>query len=165
MKTANLTTQTSKPAELVPFYLKLKKILVPIDFSPASLKALNYAIPFADQFGASITLLHVLENQPFPSYAPFEMEHTRLSEVSRDLSKEKLKKLYPKLVGASGIKVRTIVHEGKPYEVINKVAQEIHADVIIMATHGFTGLKHAVLGSTTERVVRFATRPVLTVRN
>jgi len=156
---------SNKTLELVPFYLNLKKILVPIDFSDASHKALKFAIPFAEQFGASITLLHIVEHYSYPKHAPFEMEHTRLLETVRERSKKKLNALYPKLVGASGIKVKTLVREGRSFEEINKLAKQMNADLIIMATHGRTGIKHVILGSTTERVVRHATCPVLTVRD
>jgi universal stress protein A len=166
----NVTEKTKSPSEtieLVPFYLKIKKILVPIDFSKASQKALRYAIPFAAQFEASITLVHVMDHPVEPSFMPlaFDLERVRLLQTVREKAQKKLKELYPSLVGASGIKVRTIVLEGKAYQEIVNTAEKLHSDLIIMATHGFTGLKHAVLGSTTERVVRHATCPVLTVRD
>lgn len=155
----------SKSLELVPFYLKLKKILVPIDFSDASKKAFQYAIPLADQFGASVTLLYIVETHPELSYAPFDMERVRMNEIAHERSEKKLKELCPDLGGKSGIKFKTVVRDGRAYEEITKAAEEINADLIVMATHGYTGLKHTVLGSTTERVVRYAKCPVLTVRD
>lgn len=141
---------------------KLKRILVPIDFSEASLKALRYAVPFAEKFGATIYLLHVLE----PSFLVGDVENLGLAIPQRELAESTREKLLSlaaqeieELVPV-GIEVRM----GTAYDRIAALAKELDVDLIMIATHGYTGLKHILLGSTAERVVRHAPCPVMTVR-
>lgn len=151
---------------LVPSLLKLKKILVPVDFSDFSKKALHYALPFAEQFDASITLLHVVEPVIYPvDYAvvPPAMEDANLA-LARE-AREKLARLGQENIEANHLRAETIVVTGHPYQEITRIAKERNIDLIILATHGYTGLKHVYLGSTAERVVRHAPCPVLTVRD
>lgn len=140
--------------------LHLKNILVPIDFSENGKQALRYAVPFAKQFGAKITLLHVIE----PTYYP--MEYVYLADDTRDLAKIAKKKLsaLSRKIG-SGCFNEALVRVGSPFHEINSAGSELKSDLIIIATHGHTGLKHVVLGSTAERVVRHAPCPVLVVRS
>jgi nucleotide-binding universal stress UspA family protein len=148
----------------VPARLKLKKILVPTDFSKFSSKALRYATEFATQFGASITLLHVVEPIAYPpesGYAPVEIE--AVETTWRKDAKRKLEELGRKVVQPP-LTARAVVRFGSPYHEITALAKEEGVDLIILATHGYTGLKHVFLGSTAEKVVRHAPCPVLTVR-
>ena len=142
--------------------LKLKRILVPIDFSPASIKALKYAVPLAEQFGASICLVHVVEQASFANdlqNVPLAVPDEKLASIAKEhlisLSKKVIKKLIP---------VFPHTRIGKPFVEIATLAQTQNIDLIVIATHGHTGLKHALLGSTTEKVVRHAPCPVLVVR-
>jgi nucleotide-binding universal stress UspA family protein len=150
-------------AGLMPALLHIKSVLVPLDFSPSSEKALAYAVAFARQFGAKLTLLHVVEPVATPDFAdsfPLVMENDKvkgecqrhLERVQRDLQIE------PKLVE------KVLVRHGRSFHEIADAARTLKADLIIISTHGYTGLKHALLGSTTERVVRHAPCPVLVVR-
>ena len=148
--------------ELVPALLKLKSLLVPIDFSEESRKALRYAVPFAHQFGAKLTLLYVVEAVAFPDFAyyPLAMEDDKAvkaaeSELKVLCAKEKID---PALIE------KTLVRVGKSYEEIVGAARGLKVDLIIIATHGYGGMKHLLLGSTAERVVRHAPCPVLVVR-
>jgi universal stress protein A len=149
---------------LVPARLNLKKILVPIDFSEPSKKALKYAIPFAEQFGATITLIHVVEQSEYPAFIPLKMEHDRLLLTAKEEAEQRLGQLHQQLFSRARLSKKVIVQRGKPYEEIAKAARKMRADLIIIATHGFTGLKHVLLGSTAERVVRYSKCPVLTIR-
>ena len=158
--------QAATPAviELVPARLKLKKILVPTDFSKFSAKALHYATEFAEQFGAAITLVHVVEPIVYPSesgYTAVEIE--TVQTTWRKDAKRKLEELGRKSIKPP-LTARTVVRCGSPYHEITTLAKEEDADLIILATHGYTGLKHVFLGSTAEKVVRHAPCPVLTVR-
>jgi nucleotide-binding universal stress UspA family protein len=135
---------------------KIEKVLVPVDFSDCSKKALEYAIPFAKQFGAELNLLHVLEPYPaVPEMAPFDAD--TIEDAHREMA------LLQKAVGK---KVRTTStwRNGTPYREIPEAARELGADLIIISTHGHKGLARMVLGSTTEKVVRYAPCPVLIVR-
>jgi universal stress protein A len=135
---------------------KIEKILVPVDFSDCSKKALEYAIPFAKQFGAELHLVHVLEPFPaVPEMAPFDPD--TIEDAHRDMAS---------LEKAVGKKVRTtaLFRDGTPHREIAEAARELGADLIIISTHGHKGLARMVLGSTAEKVVRYAPCPVLIVR-
>ena len=141
---------------------QLKRILVPIDFSDSSLKALRYAVPFAEKFGATIYLVHVLE----PPFLASNIENLGLAIPQRELAQSTREKLLS--LAAQEIEelvpVSAEVRTGRAFDQIAAVAKELDVDLIIIATHGYTGLKHILLGSTAERVVRHAPCPVLTVR-
>ncbi len=153
-----------KIIDLVPSLIKLKIILVPLDFSPPARKALQYAISFAEQFDAKITVLNVVEPAIYPTelgYVPVEIEslHKTMHNAAREkLTEMAQKDIPPRFLG------ETLVRVGTPYHEIVQVAQETKADLIVIATHGYTGIRHVLLGSTAERVVRHAPCPVLTVR-
>ena len=142
---------------------RLKKILVPIDFSECARKALRYALPFAREFGAQVVLLHVI--QPAYDYGS-EFGPTAYPELEsewRERSEAKLKALAGTELG-EGSASQTFVRVGQPAEEILAAAAALDVDLIIISTHGRTGLKHVLLGSQTEMVVRRAPCPVLTVR-
>lgn len=141
---------------------KLKRILVPIDFSESSLKALRYAVPFAERFGATIYLVHIIETSFFIADVQniaLALPQSKLVENAR----EKLFSLADREI-AEIVPVSIQVRPGKPFDQIAATAKELDVDLIIIATHGYTGLKRVVLGSTAERVIRHAPCPVLTVR-
>ncbi len=143
---------------------RLKKILVPLDFSDSSKKALSYARPFAEQFGAEITLLHVVERAATSESYYFIPPGLEEANVRREQDlRTKLCELREQEIGAE-IRGDTLVQFGQPCHEIVRVAENEQADLIILSTHGYTGLKHALLGSTAERVVRRAPCPVLVVR-
>jgi universal stress protein A len=140
--------------------MKFSRILVPTDFSDRSLRALEYAIDFGRTWNAELLIVNVVE----------PIRHTRLiSDVSELLENRRAEAAeeLAKLEGQTKQHYRNCrseVHFGIPFEVIAKVAKTVEADLIIIATHGHTGLSHMFLGSVAERVVRIAQCPVLTVR-
>jgi nucleotide-binding universal stress UspA family protein len=143
--------------------LKVKNIVVPIDFSAESQKALQYASKLASQFGATLKLIHVVEPTPFINDLPNVVLTRSDQEIAKEsrirlqaLAKDEIDELIP---------VQTGVRIGKPYHEIASFAKVTDADLIVISTHGYTGLKHTLLGSTAERVVRYATCPVLVVRD
>ena len=139
--------------------LSVKTILVPLDFSDESRKALAYAAPFARQFGAEIVLLHVVEPVATPDFAksfPLALDNEKLMNAARD-QLDHISRL-------EGVRGKTLVRYGRSFQEIAGAARGLKADLIILSTHGYTGLKHVLLGSTTERVVRHAPCPVLVVR-
>jgi nucleotide-binding universal stress UspA family protein len=142
--------------------IRLKKILVPVDFSAASKQALKYAIAFAAQFKATLLLLHVVEFNLVGS----EFGALDLSLIENDLNENAAKQLQTLVdhdIGSRAV-VETLVRSGRPYYEIVETAKTCEADLILIATHGHSGLAHVLLGSTVERVVRHAPCPVLTVR-
>ncbi len=160
-KEAQLPGTSSGPAPAVLTEFKLKKILVPVDFSDCSNKALQYAIPFAKQFNAKLILLYVVQPYlPVPEFPMVDVEPV-LRQI-RETGKKELEKLQ-RTVG-NKIPLEIALREGTPYlEIINAV-KELGIDLIILSTHGRTGLAHIFIGSTAERVVRHAGCPVLVVR-
>lgn len=141
----------------------LKKILVPVDFSKCSLKALTYALAFAKQFKAEITLLYVVQPYYVPGDYAGGLDYAALEKEIEDSSEQRLNELAKKVIGKKAA-YHVLLEVGRPVDEITRTADELNTDLIIIATHGHTGLKHVVLGSTAENVVRHAPCPVLTVR-
>lgn len=142
--------------------LALKNILVPIDFSDCSKKALCYALPLAKEHQAAITLLYVAP----PAYGAAEytgVDYAQLIETIRVGGEKELNKWAADEVFA-GISTETVVRVGSPAPEIVKVARELPADLVVISTHGRTGLKHVFLGSVVEQVVQRAPCPVFVVR-
>jgi len=142
---------------------RLKKILVPIDFSDCAKKALQYAIPLARHHQAAITLLYVASR---PNYSGSEFTGLDYPALEADLvatGEKDLCALAEKEVQAS-VPVETLVRAGLPVVEIIDAAKSLKSDLIVISTHGRTGLKHVFLGSVAEHVVRAAPCPVLVVR-
>lgn len=139
---------------------KINSILVPIDFSTPSLKAFKYALDYAKEFHAKVTLLHVLEVLAVPEFAtyPIVPDSDRMEAVKR-----KLTQLATRRGAAPGVLAAVKVRTGVPFKEITRAAESLKIDLIVIATHGYTGLAHVLLGSTAERVVRHARCPVLVV--
>lgn len=143
--------------------LSLKRILVPTDFSPHSRKAFRYAVDLARTFSGGIVLLHVIDTRIVdnvyrihalaPEKARTEMRQSAETAMREMLSRE----THP------GVAVEKQFVEGIPSVEIKRVAGELSADLVVIGTHGATGLVQLLYGSTAEGVVRAAPCPVLTV--
>ncbi len=142
----------------------LHRILVPIDFSEHSRNALKYAIPFAEFFRASIDLIYVVEPTIYPADFSFgQIGFPNVEEELRTRGGQELDTLLQDEI-AGRVPARRVVRTGKPFYEINQYALEERIDLIIIATHGHTGVEHMLFGSTAEKVVRKAPCPVLVVR-
>jgi universal stress protein A len=141
---------------------KPQRVLVPVDFSDNCKEALPYALQFAQQFGARIYLVHIIEPSPMlPDVRdlPLALSDKEVAlKIRGDL--EVLAEHHFK----GAIPVESIVRTGKAHQAIVDLADELRVELIVISTHGYTGLKRTLLGSTTERVVREAHCPVLVVR-
>lgn len=144
----------------------LNRILVPVDFSAHSEKAVHYATTLANKFGARLSLIHVVED-PFvtgawqaEAFVPNIPELLDEMIKAADTHMGELKKH----LAANGFVVETTIIKGQPARAIVEQASMGKYDLIVMGTHGRTGLSHALLGSVAERVVQKAPCPVLTVR-
>jgi nucleotide-binding universal stress UspA family protein len=141
---------------------QLQTILVPVDFSKPSVLAIRSASELASVAGATLCILHVLDQRFFVN--DLDKALTGKSEDSaRAHAKQDLARLAKSEV-APLVPTFLDVRQGKPYVEIVKAARERKVDLIVMPTLGLTGLKHAVLGSTAERVMRHAHCPVLVLR-
>jgi len=141
-----------------------KKILVGTDFSEASDEARRVAIELARRLGAELEIVHVEE--PIPAYAFAEgalLDLPRLQEEVRTWAERQLEDL-ARGARASGVSTTTAVLLGVPANTIVEAARTERADLIVLGTHGRTGLERVLLGSVAERVVRNAPCAVLTVR-
>ena len=155
-----LMEASSHTEAISPF--KLKTILVPIDFSDCSKKALRYALPLAQTHGAKITLAYAVP----PAYGAGEfiaVDYAQMDEDMRITGQRELDKLVADEVHGQA-PTDTMVTIGSPAYVIPEAAKKTQADLIVISTHGRTGLKHVFLGSVAEQVVQRAPCPVLVVR-
>lgn len=141
----------------------VKNILVPVDFSESSKRALEYALPLAEKLGATLTLIHVIEPRITPEDFMLGTETDVVDAQWIKSARNMLDSLRQEKI-QTDINSMSIVTKGKPWQQIIATAKAVAADLIIIATHGRTGLKHVFLGSTAECVVRHAHCPVLTVR-
>jgi nucleotide-binding universal stress UspA family protein len=137
-------------------HVSLKRILVPLDFSDPAMSSLSYAAGLGQSFGAELVLLYVAEPPPF---APDLSDSHGYEEKVTAHAQAQLDVLTQEYLGR-GIATRDVVRFGRPATQIAAAAHDEDVDLIIMATHGRSGIKHLV-GSVTEKVVRLATRPVL----
>jgi nucleotide-binding universal stress UspA family protein len=138
-------------------------ILVPVDFSTPGREALAYAVAFAARCEAKLLVLHVVEI-PYVGSGLGEIELPPVEADIREPVAENLARMVNEIV-AGRVPVETLTRTGQPWFEITEAARELRADLVIVGTHGYTGLKHVLMGSTAERVVRHAPCPVLVVRN
>jgi universal stress protein A len=141
---------------------RIKRILVPVDFSECSRKALQYAVPLAKEHKAAITLLYAIAP---PAYVGGEFGTVpyQFEVETRANSEKKLAELIADEVRGE-VSADTLVRSGPPANEIIQAAKELSSDLIVISTHGYTGLTHVFLGSVAEHVVRLAPCPVLVVR-
>jgi len=141
---------------------RFRRIVCPTDFSPTAERALELATEMAKAFGAELVLLHVVPLMNYPTRGlSIAGAFPQLEQELQTRAKERLAQMQ---AGIQGLTVRHEARSGDPYEQILACTREAKADLIVIGTHGHTGIKHALLGSTAERVVRLAECPVLTVR-
>ena len=160
-KEKQILDATPTPAASTLSVFQLKKILVPVDFSECASKALQYALPFARQFGATILVTHVIQPYiPIPEMTGVDVE--LIDAQMHEAAERELKVLCKSL--PNDISFEPVLRVGNAHLEIVKAAKELAADLIIVATHGRSGLAHVFLGNTAERVTRHAGCPVLVVR-
>jgi universal stress protein A len=136
--------------------MKAKKILYPTDFSPISEEALAYAASLAHDCGAELLIVHVRENPP--AYVVGDMMAYGSDSDATPQLKQLLASSVPRAVS---VDFRHVLVSGTPAEEIVRLAKEENVDLIVMATHGRTGLTHLLMGSVAEAVVRRSPCPVL----
>lgn len=146
--------------------MKIRSILLPTDFSECGNYALSYAVALARQFGASITCLHVIEPMvPTVGYSGMT-EPLPLADITDQLEDSAEREL-PKFAEreeCAGLDVEELIVHGEAASEITRVAKEKKVDLIVISSHGRTGLGRIFFGSTAEAVVRHASCPVLVVK-
>ena len=147
----------------------VKKILVPVDFSETSLKALDHAVYMAKASGAVITLIHntgsmMVNTSPGEYYAS---SIDRLPDYENEMferAKTHLQNLAEKIEKKNGIKITAITTSGWVKEEVLATGKKIKADIIVMGTHGTKGFRELIIGSNTFRVINEAKCPVLSIQ-
>jgi nucleotide-binding universal stress UspA family protein len=143
--------------------MAIRKIVVAHDFSEAARRAFDIALDLASRLDASVTVVHTYELSLPP--VPFGVDPIpELDERAARVGKEALDAVVDgaKIDGFPAIE--GVIRQGVPWVEIDRLAEEIHAGLIVMGTHGHRGISRALLGSSAEKVVRTAPCPVLTVR-
>jgi len=146
-----------------------KRILVTTDFSESGDHAIAHAFRMAADHGAEVVLCHVIETvvAPNPLYAyyyPTELMSPEIRERAEKDAQQALLERVPKEAPFATLPHLTVVAHGMPADEIVRIAEERQVDLIVIATHGHTGLRHLFLGSVAERVIRHVHCPVLVVR-
>lgn len=140
--------------------MQMNKLLVATDFSSFSDRALDYAAGMATKFGAEVFIIHVIEslNYSLTDTMTLVGHEKALTVTAKALLENLVKQLSEK-----DRSVRSILVSGTPYREIIKISQEEKVDLIVVGTHGRSGVEHFLLGSVAEKVIRLAACPVVTV--
>lgn len=142
--------------------MTIKRILCPTDFSTNSRVAFDYARQLAEKLQAKVTLLHV---SPMPTYVMPEGTFAPVVDMGMlmDSAQQELDAWIAKYAQETSAEIDSELLQGSPYRGINTAANSMDADLIVLGTHGRSGLSRLVMGSVAERVLRTSTRPVLTI--
>jgi nucleotide-binding universal stress UspA family protein len=142
--------------------IELKHLLVPVDFGAPSERALAAAVDLARRFGSRLTLVHVCE---IPSYVYGGMTFATtdllgpIEQAAREQLDKTLRRVQTVVPGATGL-----MRQGSPALELLAIIAEQRPDLVVVGTHGRTGVSHALLGSVAEKIVRLSEAPVLTMR-
>jgi universal stress protein A len=140
-----------------------QRFLVPIDFSESANQALEYAINLAGKLDAHLTLLHVIQSVPLGGVdMGVTLPYTYLQDLEAEITQSMEACLAR--VTAAGLEGDIVVVHGVPFHEVVETAKTQKVDLIVMGTHGRSGLQHVLLGSVAEKVVRLAPCPVLVAR-
>ncbi|MCG8403919.1 MAG: universal stress protein [Phycisphaerales bacterium] len=147
--------------------IQIKRVLFPSDFSDLSLQALIYARSFSEAYSAELHLVHVVDEAAmyWMAMGPNSLPVAPATDELVDVSKQELKKFVQEHLQDLKVPLVTEVCVGRPFMEIIRYARENEIDLIVIGTHGRSGLKHVLLGSVAEKVVRKAPCPVLTIRH
>lgn len=143
-----------------------KHILVPTDFSDCARHALDAALSLATQYGSTISVLHVIEPARYAAMHGHEIAlsadvYAHLGETLKKSAADQMQAFVANVIQAN---VTSTIEDGIPYDSIVSRAGASECDLVVIGTHGRTGIKRFVMGSVAERVIRHAPCPVLTIR-
>ena len=141
---------------------QIRNILLPTDFSNLSLTAGNYAVDLALQYGAVIHLVHILEKTPpILAIRSLDLSADKIKKSIEDYAQKSLEESVVKIRGGKDVEIKPVIRKGIDYEEIINYSNENNIDLIVIATHGRTGILRTLLGSVAEKVIRFSKKPVL----
>jgi nucleotide-binding universal stress UspA family protein len=141
---------------------KVKNILLPTVFSKISLTAAEYAVELAGQYQSKLHILNVLEKTPpILAIRSLDLSREKIIESIDNDAKQQLEECVKKIKKMGDVEVIPAIRKGVDYEEIIKYSKEKKIDIIVIATHGRTGILHTLLGSVAEKVIRYSKIPVL----
>jgi nucleotide-binding universal stress UspA family protein len=143
--------------------ISIQGVMVPVDFSKESILAAKFGASLAEEYKTKLYVLHVME-PVHPSLRGYIVDFEQFQQRMIAQAKEDLENVIPKAV-KDRIPVEFILEIGHPSYLIVEKAKELGVDVVVIATHGRTGLSHVLLGSVAEKVIRHAPCPVFVIRN
>jgi len=143
--------------------ISIQGVMVPVDFSKESILAAKFGASLAEEYKTKLYVLHVME-PVHPSLRGYIVDFEQFQQRMIAQAKEDLENVIPKAV-KDRIPVEFILEIGHPSYLIVEKAKELGVDVLVIATHGRTGLSHVLLGSVAEKVIRHAPCPVFVIRN
>ena len=142
--------------------ISLKRILFPTDFSDFAMKGMPYAVSLCKMFHASLILAHVVE---IPAMIPELLPETgEMVYTGQDVAAEERLNTIDEKLTDEGVNVEIQILNGQPYREISLFVEDSNIDLVVMPTHGRTGISHLLFGSVAEKVIRLAKCPVLTIR-
>lgn len=140
-----------------------RKILCPVDFSQFTQDVINYAVDLAKKYGAELHVMHVVPNMTY--FTPYESFLTpeNLVVIEKNIQDE-VEKKFTRLLKHDDVPTKTAIRTGAPFVEIIDYAKTESIDLIVMGTHGHSGLEHILIGNVAEKVVRKSPCPVMTIR-
>lgn len=143
---------------------KPKNILFPTDFSKISLSVIQNVFDIAKEYGAKIHVLYVLDKiPPILTIRTIDLTEEAITKSLTEEANNSLQKTKEQLSSFGDVEVTTVCRKGIDYEEIVKYSKENSIDLIVLSTHGRTGLLHTLIGSVAEKVIRYAETPVLVI--
>lgn len=141
---------------------RIKNILLPTDFSKISLTAAEYAVELANEYKAKLHVLNVLEKTPpILAIRSLDLSSDKIIESIDKDAKAQLEECVKKVKKLGNVDIIPVILKGLDYEEIIKYSEKNNIDIIVIATHGRTGILHTLLGSVAEKVIRYSKIPVL----
>jgi universal stress protein A len=153
-------TKKSGPAGRRRTPLKLARILVPVDLSEWSGRAVDYALDLASQFGGEVILLHILEPLAYPGNGVIPL--SAAGELRAE--KEEIRAILASYTAGSNVHARFLVQTGRAWVEICKVARDERCDLLVLCKHGATGITKALMGSVADKVIHHAPCAVLALK-
>jgi len=143
----------------------LKTIVVPVDFSEYSRNALKEAVNFANIYNATLHIVHIVEKFDYPSI--YKSNEKKPELWNEDVKKKTYSEIERLVQEFGGDKSKTKIHieKGQPVRDIIRYCKDVNADLVVIATHGLRGIEYLLMGSVSEKVVRYSECPVLTIKN
>ncbi|GAB6282068.1 MAG: universal stress protein [Ignavibacterium sp.] len=143
---------------------QIKNILLTTDFSKYSLSAADYAIDLAEKYNAKIFVINVIEKKPpILAMRTLDLSEEKINEIITSEAKEEMNSVFNELKNKTKITIEPVIKEGLDYEEIVDYAEKNPIDLIVIATHGKTGILRTLIGSVAEKVIRYSKKPVLVI--